>query len=89
MYSISYYFDNKPMLACLSHTTTPISPDCIKTCPWEPSTVAIAYYQTSPSTQGAIAVASVTQDKDIFEIQTVEAPPLLHLAWGKIPNNPN
>lgn len=76
------------MLLLQQETTTEISPDCIKTCPWHPDTIAIAHYQTHPHTAGSLAVASITSPEHIASIQTIQTPPLLHLAWVKIPSRP-
>ena len=62
---------------------THISIDCIKVCPYRKGLVALAYYQTNPTTQGAISVAEIKEGKDIQEIVPLECPPLLHLVWSK------
>lgn len=45
------------MFNLTAHTTAHISIDCIKVCPFQENLFALAYYQTNPDTQGAIAVA--------------------------------
>jgi len=36
-----------------------ISVDCIKSCPYQPHLIAMAYYQTDPVTKGAISVTYI------------------------------
>jgi len=60
-----------------------ISIDCIKVCPYQSNLFAFAYYQTNPTTLGAIAVATINEAADISSIQTVECPPLLHIVWSR------
>jgi hypothetical protein len=61
---------------------TNISIDCVKTCPYEPALVAMAYYQTNPTTVGALSVTHLLGPEDLTLIQTLECPPLLHLVWS-------
>lgn len=42
-----------------------ISVDCIKACPFQQDCFALAYYQTNPSEEGAIAVASLRNKADL------------------------
>jgi hypothetical protein len=58
-----------------------ISVDCIKACPFKQDCFALAYYQTNPTEEGAIAVASLRIAADVELIQPQPAPPLLHLTW--------
>lgn len=64
-------------------TTTPLSVDCIKACPYVPNLFALAYYQTNPDTKGAIAVASLKSPEDVQLIHPLPSPPLLHLTWTR------
>ena len=43
----------------------------------------MAYYQTNPTTQGAISVTHIHSPEDIEQVQPVACPPLLHLVWGR------
>jgi hypothetical protein len=45
----------------LSH----ISVDCIKACPFQQHCFALAYYQTNPTEEGAIAVATIRSGPDL------------------------
>ena len=48
----------------------------------------MAYYQTNPDTQGAIAVARLSQSQQITTIQPLASPPLLHITWTASITNP-
>lgn len=71
-----------------AHGLAHISIDCIKACPFEDDLFALAYYQTNPDTQGAIAVARLSESHHITTIQPLASPPLLHIAWTVSINNP-
>ena len=60
-----------------------ISIDCIKVCPYHTSLTAIAYYQTDPTTKGAISVTNLQTSNDLAKVALVDCPPLLHLSWIK------
>lgn len=62
-------------------TQATLSIDCIRACPFRPGCFALAYYQTNPDTQGAIAVADIRSGEDLFEIKPIASPPLLHVVW--------
>lgn len=63
--------------------TPHLSIDCVRTCPYQPALVAMAYYQTNPTTAGAISVTSLQHPDHLNTIKPIECPPLLHLVWGR------
>lgn len=71
-----------------AHGLSHISVDCIKACPFDEGLFALAYYQTNPDTQGAIAVARLSESHHITTIQPLASPPLLHITWAASIANP-
>jgi hypothetical protein len=66
-----------------AHRLTALSVDCIKACPFQQNLFALAYYQTNPDTQGAIAVAKLNSQEDLSLVQPMQSPPLLHITWAR------
>ena len=69
------------MLTLECEVQSALSIDCIKVCPYNPRLVAMAYYQTNPTTEGAVSVTNIEQPTHIQHINTIPSPPLLHLEW--------
>lgn len=61
----------KNMLNLVQENISHISIDCIKTCPFQKNLVAMAYYQTNPTTQGAISVTHINQDNHLQQIAPI------------------
>jgi hypothetical protein len=59
------------MYKAKSNKNSHISVDCIKACPYIPNLFALAYYQTNPTTMGAISVTKINTPNDINTIEPI------------------